>query len=122
MRPMISYYGSKWRLVPKYQSPKHDIIVEAFAGGATYSLRHAHKQVILNDLDEKLAEVWRYLISAPAAEILNLPDLVPGQSVDTLDIPLGAKHLIGFWLNKGKSSPAKTTLRRARGYLLSQVL
>ena len=118
LRPFFSYYGSKWRISGKYPAPTTNTIIEPFAGGATYALRYHDKQVILNDLDPILATTWRYLIETPEADILALPDLAEGQSVDDLDIPQGARYLIGFWLNKGKSSPGKTMgawMRKAQG-------
>jgi len=108
MRPFFTYYGGKWRATPKYPSPQHRTIIEPFAGAAGYSVRHHSRNVILIDADENVAGTWDYLIHVSEAEILSLPDLRDGQSVDDLDVPQEAKHLIGWWLNKGTSAPSKT--------------
>ena len=73
LKPMFPYYGSKHRAAPKYPGPIEDTIVEPFAGSATYSLLYPHKQVWINDLNPRVASVWRYLVSASKDEILSIP-------------------------------------------------
>ena len=105
--PFFTFYGGKWRVAPHYPSPIHDMIVEPFAGSAGYSLRYPEKEVVLIEKDPVIAETWRYLIKSTASEILSLPDIGNEQSVDDLDIPKGAKFLIGWWCNKGAATPCK---------------
>jgi site-specific DNA-adenine methylase len=108
LRPFFGYYGGKWRDTLKhYPEPEHDTIVEPFAGSAGFSLRYMTRKVILCEVDPVLAEVWRYLIHVKAKEILSIPDLAPDESVDDLDIPQEARWLVGFWLNRGTTSPRK---------------
>jgi site-specific DNA-adenine methylase len=116
LRPFFGYYGGKWRDALKhYPAPVHDTIVEPFAGSAGYSLRyHPNRKVILCELDEVLAEMWCYLTRVPAKEILAIPDLDPDGSVDDLDVCPEAKALVGFWLNRGASSPRKSPSRWMR--------
>lgn len=64
--------------------------------------------MILYDVDPIIVGVWEYLIRATQREILALPDLDVGQSVDSLDVPQEARWLIGFWLNRGSAQPKKT--------------
>lgn len=56
----FAYYGAKHGLAPKYPRPRHDVIVEPFAGSAAYSVHHAARidHAILIDADEKLVELW----------------------------------------------------------------
>jgi hypothetical protein len=103
--PFFTYYGGKHRAAKHYPPPAYDVIVEPFAGAAGYSVNHHKRQVILCDLDPTLTETWRYLIGATPQEILALPDLEPDQTTLDLDVPLGARHLIGWWLNKGSAQP-----------------
>tara|TARA_Y100000592_G_scaffold99055_1_gene173873 strand:+ start:674 stop:1372 length:699 start_codon:yes stop_codon:yes gene_type:complete len=114
LRPFFSYYGSKWRAGGRVPPPVHRVIVEPFAGSAGYSLRYPDRQVILYDLDPVIAGIWRFLISAKESEILSLPDLEPGQRVDSLPVCQEAKDLIGFWCNKGSSQPANIMSKWAR--------
>jgi site-specific DNA-adenine methylase len=114
-RPFFTYYGSKWRAAPRYPFPMHDTIVEPFAGAAGYSIRHANKKVILVEKNAKMASVWRYLIKATSAEILSLPLIKPGQSVDDLNISQEARILIGLNCNKGAASPSKRLSKWANG-------
>lgn len=109
LRPFFGFFGGKWRdTVKHYPAPAHDIIVEPFAGSAGYSVRHAHKQVILCEVDPVLAGIWDYLIHASSEEILAIPDVPLDGSVDDLDIPQEAKWLVGFWLNRGAASPRRS--------------
>ena len=112
--PFFTYYGGKWRVAPRYPGPRHRQIVEPFAGSAGYALRYADREVLLCDADPVLAGLWRYLISVTPGEILRLPDLRDGETVDALAVPQEARWLIGFWLNKGAAAPRKTPSRWMR--------
>ena len=114
MRPFFSFYGGKWRSVKYYPHPKHDVIVEPFAGSAGYSVRYAEHKIILCDLDPTIAGLWRYLIGVSTEEILSLPDLKEGQKVKDLDICDEAKSLIGFWLDAGQSRPRQSRSKWGR--------
>jgi len=35
LKPFWQYYGGKWRAAPHYPKPRHDTIVEPFAGART---------------------------------------------------------------------------------------
>lgn len=108
MRPLFPYYGSKWRDARRYGAPRGDLVVEPFAGSAGYSTFYAPRRVVLLDTDPYIVGVWQYLIRVTAAEVLALPDLDVGQSVDDLDVPQEARWLIGYWLNRGSAQPKKT--------------
>lgn len=107
LRPFFCFYGGKWRIAPKYPSPSHSIIVEPFAGAAGYSLRYPDRRVILYDLDPIIAELWRYLIKVTPQEILAIPNVGDDETVEDLAICEEARWLVGFWLNKGCSSPRR---------------
>lgn len=109
LRPFFSYYGGKWRDAPKhYAPPAHDLIIEPFAGSAGYSLRHPYRDVLLVDSDPTVIGIWRWLIGADPDEVRALPDIEPGMTLDDIDAPSDAVNLIGFWLNKGSSTPKRT--------------
>jgi hypothetical protein len=108
MRPFFTYFGGKWRSAPFYPAPDHTMIIEPFAGSAGYSLRYPSRQIVLIEKSEAIAAIWDYLIHATAADVLALPLLEPGQSVDTLDVSQAARWLIGMWVNPGSSQPKKT--------------
>lgn len=57
----FAYYGAKHGLAHKYPRPRHDVIIEPFAGSAAYSVHHAAHidYAVLIDADEKLIELWR---------------------------------------------------------------
>lgn len=68
------YFGSKQKLSRYYFSPKHDTIIEPFAGGAGYSLRYPSRKVILYEINPVVASLWDYLIKVKEKELINLPD------------------------------------------------
>jgi hypothetical protein len=108
MKPFFSYYGAKWRAAGSYPAPDPGrLVVECFAGSAGYSVRHEPKRALLIDAYEPIVGVWQYLIKASPDEILALPDLEPGQSVDDLDVPQEARWLAGFWIHRGAARPGK---------------
>lgn len=106
LKPFINYFGGKYRISMMYEPPKYNTIIEPFAGGAGYSLRYYQQDVILYDKDEVIVDMWQYLISASRNDIMCLP--VDFEHVDELNVPSGAKTLIGFCLNTGSSRPCKT--------------
>ncbi len=104
--PFFCYFGGKWRAARKYPTPQHDTIVEAFAGGAGYALNYSDRKVVLHEVDPTVYQLWDYLIHVSPAEILALPSAVAHE--DDVKGPEAAKSLIGFWLNKGGTTPKKT--------------
>jgi hypothetical protein len=113
LAPFWRYYGGKNRAAPLYPQPEHDTIIEPFAGAAGYSCRYADRRVILVDRSPVIAGIWRYLIATPAAEILRLPDIPEGGTVDDLPVCQEARWLAGFWLNDATVTPGKTASKRA---------
>ena len=109
LQPFWRYYGGKNRAAKLYPAPEHDTIIEPFAGAAGYSCRYHWKQVILVDRSPIIAGIWRYLIKASAAEVLAIPDIPEGGSVDDLPawVPQEARWLAGFWCNDGTVTPCK---------------
>lgn len=108
MAPFFKFYGGKFRDSPRnYPAPKHQTVVEPFCGSAGYSVRNYKRDVVLADKDPVICGIWDYLIKASPDEIMALPDVANGQRVDSLDIPVAAQGLIGFWLNAGVDRPCK---------------
>lgn len=79
---MFYYYGRKKQIAKHYPEPNHDTIIEPFAGSAAYSLHSNNwqKNVILIEKDEKVADIWDWLIHrASVSDIKNLADLKVGE-------------------------------------------
>lgn len=91
-----------------YPAPHHNTIVEPFAGSAGYSLRYHSRRVVLCEIDTTIVGIWDYLIQVSPAEILAIPDVPLGGTVDDLKLPLEAKALVGMWLNRGVARPRKS--------------
>lgn len=105
LRPFWRYYGAKWRIAPRYPSPRHRTIIEPFAGAAGYSLRYPDRDVILVERYHVIAEIWRWLIAATPDEVRAVP------TVDALAdlpawVPDGARWLVGMCLRPQSSRPA----------------
>lgn len=105
LKPFFSFYGGKFRAAPRYPSPTHGTIIEPFAGSAGYSLRHPGLDVRLYDLDERIIATWQYLIKASERDIRSLPLVQPDGHIDDLNVGQEQKWLIGWWLNKGMTTP-----------------
>lgn len=117
LKPFINYYGGKFRCAPMYPDPSFNVIIEPFAGAAGYSLRHYKKKVILYEKYDDLVEMWRFLISSSESDIMSLP--VYFEDLQKVNIPQGAKVLIGFLLNTGTTRPCKTKSKWAKEYSTS---
>jgi 16S rRNA G966 N2-methylase RsmD len=79
---LFYYYGRKKQIARHYDSPAYDLIIEPFAGAASYALYGSNwtRNVILIERDQRVAEIWRWLIeSASEASIKALPDLRVGE-------------------------------------------
>lgn len=116
MRPFWRYYGGKWRNTPHYPAPLHDTIIEPFAGAAGYSTRYHRLNVILIDKSPIIAGIWRYLINVKPEEVLAIPDIPEGGTVDDLPCCQEAKWLAGFWCNNATVNPCKTNSKWARDF------
>lgn len=111
LKPFLPYFGSKWREASRYPPPRGRV-VESFAGSAGYSWYYNPRSVTLVDADPILAGVWNYLIRVRPDEVMKLPDIPEGGSVDDFGaLCQEAKWLIGFWLNRGSSQPKKRRTR-----------
>lgn len=106
--PFWRYYGGKWRAAPRYPAPECGTIVEPFAGAAGYACRYPGRRVILVDASPIIAGIWRYLIAASSAEILAIPDIPEGGTVDDLPVCQEARWLAGFWCNNGVPHPCRS--------------
>jgi hypothetical protein len=108
LRPFFSYFGSKWRLAKKYPPPAYDSIVEPFAGAAGYATRYADRKVILVEKDPLVAGLWAWLIRARPTDLLSIPLLEIGQTVDDLQVCQEARWLVGFWVARCAARPRKS--------------
>ena len=104
LAPFFSYYGSKWRMAPMYPAPKHDEIIEPFAGSAQYATLHHTKRVVLLDKNPIIVGVWQYLIRVSETELRALP-LDFDDIRDVPGLPQEARWFVGFWLNSAVAAP-----------------
>lgn len=100
---MFSYYGSKSKLARYYPEPAFELLIEPFAGAAHYSMLHAGKRVVLNDIDPRVTAIWRHLTRAAPEDILSLPDVRAGLRFDAIPgITEAERDLIRFNTNRGE--------------------
>lgn len=108
LRPFFGFYGGKWRdAIKHYPDPRHRTVVEPFAGSAGFSVRYAHLDIVLCEVDPIIASVWTYLTKVKPREILKIPDVPLDGTVEDLNLAQEAEWLVGFWLNRGVSRPVK---------------
>jgi site-specific DNA-adenine methylase len=108
---MFYYYGRKDKIFKYYPTPKHDTIIEPFAGSAVYSLKNYKKNIIILDKDERIINIWNYLKTATTGEILSLPLLVRGQTLNDEEfnnLTLVQKDLISFFTNPSSAQPKRS--------------
>jgi site-specific DNA-adenine methylase len=103
---MFSYYGSKSKIAKFYPKPEYETIIEPFAGGAFYSLFHKNKNIVLNEKNSVISNIWDFLINtATKEEVLAVRDFYLGQNISELKVSKPHKDLIGFCINRGSTAP-----------------
>jgi hypothetical protein len=83
---MFYFYGRKKGIISKYPPPECDLIVEPFAGAASYSVRWGlERDVLLIEKDEAIFRLWKWLIEdATRKDILDMPELHVGQKTQEI--------------------------------------
>jgi DNA adenine methylase len=80
-RPVIRYYGGKWKLADWIISffPKHKVYVESFGGAGSVLMKKKQARVeIYNDLSEEMVNLFRVLrCPDQSKELRRLLDLTP---------------------------------------------
>ena len=114
---MFSYYGSKSKIVGCYPYPKHDKIIEPFAGSARYSLKHFEKDILLVDKYEVIVKIWHYLQAASEQDIMKLPRLKRGDNLEQFNLSEEEKLFVGMWAGAASTQPRnKVSPQGARNY------
>lgn len=107
MRPFFSYYGAKWTGAKHYGPPRHDLVIEPFAGSACYSTRWACKNVRLYDASPDVCDLWSWLIGSSISDVMRIPDTFEDYS-EVSALPRGPQLLVRFWVSKGRAEPSGT--------------
>ena len=110
---MISYYGSKSKLVNLYKPPTKDLIIEPFAGSARYALKYWEKEVLLVDKYDVIIDMWHWLQKASEKDLDGLPRLKQGECLDDFNISRGEFLFLSFIVNDGTTGLRKTATKRA---------
>ena len=115
---MFNYFGSKARLAPTYQPPRHNLIIEPFAGAAGYSMywlqQRSDLHAVLYDSDDRVIELWERLLGMDPTDLYYWPTLAAGEW--TTDPLYKAAHVsAGSW-NKPRGAEYKVTEWMARDF------
>ena len=103
---MFSYYGSKSKVIDCYPKPKHDKIIEPFAGSARYALKYFEKDVLLVDKYKEIIKIWQWLQQCSAGDIKRLPDLKKGDDIRNFTFDCNeAQMLMRFMIGGGLAHP-----------------
>lgn len=88
---MFYYFGAKHGNAHRYTPPRHDVIVEPFAGAAGYACywlsKGAAKRAYLIESDERIVAQWDLILSLSSEEILALSQPRAGDRIS--DVPWG---------------------------------
>lgn len=107
MKPFFSYYGAKWLTARHIGPPRHPLVIEPFAGSASYSVRWDAPRVQLYDKSADIVALWDWLIRCSSADVERIPD-----RFDNIDQVLALDHapglLVRFWCSVGRADPTKT--------------
>ena len=109
---MFGYFGAKHRTAHKYAPPRHDLIVEPFAGAAGYACywlsKGAAKRAILIDSDPEVVAAWRLILATDPEEIAAWPTPKVGAPIRNLidrSVPSEGNLVMTEWM--AGSYPAK---------------
>ncbi len=96
--PLFKWFGSKWLASKRYPHPLNGPILEPFAGGAGYSLRHASHPVYLAESDQNILELWQWLTICTPSDVLSIPiDNPEGSSILEMNLSRGQSLLLKNW-------------------------
>ena len=104
---MWSYYGRKKKIISAYPHPEYETIIEPFAGTASYAYTYWDRQnVLLYEKYDKVCRIWWYLQKAKYSDIIHLPDVRLGESLDKFTWLCDEERwLIGYSINNGSAIP-----------------
>lgn len=101
---MWSYFGSKSKVIKYYEPPKHNKIIEPFAGTAKYALMYWEKDILLVEKYDVIYNIWKYLQEASSQDILSLPNAEPKAFIQKTGYK-PADDLMYFCSNRGSALP-----------------
>lgn len=96
--PLFKWFGSKWMAARHYPKPLLGPIIEPFAGGAGYGLRHSSHKVIIAESDQNILDLWHWLVHAQKADVLAIPIMnLEGADIRSMPLSHGQKLLLKNW-------------------------
>lgn len=101
---MFSYYGSKSKIVDYYPPPKHQKVIEPFAGSARYALKYWQKDVLIMDKSENVIKVWQWLQTCSKNDILKLPKLTTGLDIRKIELSEIERIFLSYLVASGRPS------------------
>lgn len=109
--PLFKWFGSKWMASAYYPAPSTDQIIEPFAGGAGYSLRHFGKKVFIAESNKDVRALWLWLIRhATEDQIRAIPiDLPVGTNIKSIGLSAGQALLLKMWQRTNNVGSCWTT-------------
>jgi hypothetical protein len=117
MRPFFRYFGAKHQIARRYPAPA-GVVCEPFAGSASYCVDWEVRRAILCDVDPRVVALWQYLIRVTPEEILSIPLLERGESIDVGARTPEQRLLLSCWVNTApwkKKFPERTNIDRGAG-------
>ncbi|MCH9665662.1 MAG: hypothetical protein K0U41_07410 [Gammaproteobacteria bacterium] len=94
---------------PHFGKPMCDLIIEPFAGSASYSTYWEHPFVKLYDLDDNICVLWDFLINCSDNDIKEIPWEFNDAEKEIAELTLPQRILVGFWVSYAQAKPARKT-------------
>jgi len=97
--PLFKWFGSKWTASKHYPTPKYESVIEPFAGGAGYSLRHFATKVTIAETDPHISQLWKWIVTeATETDVRAIPLGLPiGTDIREIGLSDGQALLLKTW-------------------------
>ncbi len=95
---MFRYFGKKGLNIKYYQKPEKGLmIIEPFCGTSSYACSFHQRAVWINDSYIAIYDIWKWIQQASRKDILDLPQLPYGSSINKCtQLSMPEKLILGF--------------------------
>jgi len=121
MRPILRYYGAKWRIADWIIShmPPHRIYLEPFSGSCAVLLNKAPAEIeTINDIDGEVVNFFKMLRDWPSAVVAGISltpwardEFVESREFEGNSIERARRFAVACWMSMGSRITGRPTQR-----------